>query len=255
MPRNPYTRALLEARPEPGAPRGARLKTIPGSPPHHREVGPGCPFAGALRADDRRVPQGRVRRAVAFGAGHASRCWRAAELEPVRMSAAPLLDVADVSKAYRLPRPRPFAPHPLDRRSNGVSFAVLAGRSFGIVGESGSGKSTLARIALALDRPDRRRGQARRAVAVRPRPGGAARHAGAHADDLSGPVRLARSAHAGRADRRRAARRARPGLAGRAARPGRRGASVRGAPAGGRAEDIRTSSRADSDSGSPSPAR
>src|SRR6202034_630170 len=45
-PRNPYTLALLEARPRPGAPRGARLKTIPGAPPVaqiHRE---GCPFAG-----------------------------------------------------------------------------------------------------------------------------------------------------------------------------------------------------------------
>ena len=32
-PRNPYTLALLEARPRPGAPRGARLATIPGAPP------------------------------------------------------------------------------------------------------------------------------------------------------------------------------------------------------------------------------
>jgi len=78
-PRNPYTRALLEARPEPGAPRGARLRTIPGSPPHHRDVGPGCPFAGRceLTVDicrSTRPP------AVAFGADHHSRCWRAAEL-------------------------------------------------------------------------------------------------------------------------------------------------------------------------------
>jgi peptide/nickel transport system ATP-binding protein len=70
------------------------------------------------------------------------------------MSAPPLLDVADVTKAYRLPRPRPFAPHPLRQAVDGVSFQIFAGRSFGIVGESGSGKSTLARIALALDQPD-----------------------------------------------------------------------------------------------------
>ena len=80
-PRNPYTRALLEARPAPGAPRGARLKTIPGSPPHHREVGAGCPFAGRceLTADVcRRAPPP----AVAFGPEHVSRCWRATELGP-----------------------------------------------------------------------------------------------------------------------------------------------------------------------------
>ncbi len=152
------------------------------------------------------------------------------------MSAAPLLDVVDVSKAYRLPRPRPFAPHPLRPALNGVSFAVARGPVVRHRRRIGVGQVD-PRPHRARARPARfGRGQARRAVAVRPRPGGAARHAGAHADDLSGPVRLARSAHAGRADRGRAARRARPGLAGRAARPGRRAASVRGAPAGGRAK-------------------
>jgi len=70
------------------------------------------------------------------------------------MSAAPLLDIAEVHKAYRLARPRPFAAHALRPALRGVSISVVAGQSFGIVGESGSGKSTLARIALALDRPD-----------------------------------------------------------------------------------------------------
>ena len=80
---NPYTRALLEARPTPGAPRGVRLKTIPGSPPHHREVGPGCPFAGRceMTADVCRTTRPPP---AAFGAGHVSRCWRAEHLEPRR---------------------------------------------------------------------------------------------------------------------------------------------------------------------------
>ncbi len=68
--------------------------------------------------------------------------------------APPLIEIVDVRKAYRLPRPRPFAPHPVRVALHGVSLTVLPGRSFGIVGESGSGKTTLARIALALDKPD-----------------------------------------------------------------------------------------------------
>ena len=70
------------------------------------------------------------------------------------MSGPALLEVVDLFKSYRLPRPGPFAPHPLRPALMGVGFSVFAGRSFGVVGESGSGKSTLGRIALALDKPD-----------------------------------------------------------------------------------------------------
>src|SRR5271167_4367823 len=78
-PKNPYTRALLEARPQPGARRGARLKTIPGSPPIHNEIGPGCPFASRceLAIDICRTtapPE------IRFGADRLSRCHRAREM-------------------------------------------------------------------------------------------------------------------------------------------------------------------------------
>ena len=77
--KNPYTRALFEARPQPGARPGARLKAIPGSPPVHHEVGAGCPFAGrcALTVDVCRTtppPE------IAFGSERISRCHRAREL-------------------------------------------------------------------------------------------------------------------------------------------------------------------------------
>jgi peptide/nickel transport system ATP-binding protein len=78
-PKNPYTRALLEARPRPGAPRGMRLKTIPGSPPVHHEIGAGCPFAGRCEFTldiCRTTPPPEV----AFGADRLSRCHRAQEM-------------------------------------------------------------------------------------------------------------------------------------------------------------------------------
>ena len=78
-PRNPYTLALLEARPRPGAPRGALLATIPGAPPVAHDYPKGCPFAGrcALTIDrcwTTPPPQ------VAFGASHMSRCHRAGDV-------------------------------------------------------------------------------------------------------------------------------------------------------------------------------
>ena len=66
-PRNPYTLALLEARPRPGAPRGARLATIPGAPPGHARSSRGLPVRRPMRAHHRALPDdasacGRLRR-------------------------------------------------------------------------------------------------------------------------------------------------------------------------------------------------
>jgi peptide/nickel transport system ATP-binding protein len=82
-PRNPYTLALLEARPRPGAPRGARLATIPGAPPAQHKYRKGCPFAGrcALTIDlcwTAPPPEAR------FGPNHVSRCHRAREVGKAR---------------------------------------------------------------------------------------------------------------------------------------------------------------------------
>src|SRR5271157_4591689 len=83
QPRNPYTLALLEARPRPGAPRGARLTTIPGAPPVTRDHRAGCPFAGrcALTVDRCWTTPPPL---VPFGANHMSRCHRAGDVGFVR---------------------------------------------------------------------------------------------------------------------------------------------------------------------------
>jgi peptide/nickel transport system ATP-binding protein len=66
---------------------------------------------------------------------------------------APLLDVQNLTRHFRLPRETLLRPAPLVQAVNGVSFSIQRGRSLGLVGESGSGKSTIARLVMALDRP------------------------------------------------------------------------------------------------------
>jgi peptide/nickel transport system ATP-binding protein len=66
---------------------------------------------------------------------------------------APLLQVCNLVKHYRLPREHLFAPPGIVHALQDVSFTLGAGRSLGVVGESGSGKSTLARLVMALEQP------------------------------------------------------------------------------------------------------
>jgi peptide/nickel transport system ATP-binding protein len=64
-----------------------------------------------------------------------------------------LVEVIGLEQSFALARPSLFAPRPIRRAVDGVSFRIQAGRSFGVVGESGSGKSTLARAVMALLKP------------------------------------------------------------------------------------------------------
>jgi peptide/nickel transport system ATP-binding protein len=73
--RHPYTRALLEARPRHGAPRGERLRAIAGAAPVASAKPTGCPFAGRcpMTIDACRVTPLPT---VEFEHGHRVRCLR-----------------------------------------------------------------------------------------------------------------------------------------------------------------------------------
>jgi peptide/nickel transport system ATP-binding protein len=67
--------------------------------------------------------------------------------------AAPLLEVASVTKDYPGRRTSLFTKPAPFRAVDDVSFSIAEGQSVALVGRSGCGKSTLARMILALDRP------------------------------------------------------------------------------------------------------
>jgi peptide/nickel transport system ATP-binding protein len=74
-PAHPYTRALLEARPQLGEARGGRLRTIPGAAPAAGAAPPGCAFAGrcplTIEACISTSPP-----AATVGESHVARCIR-----------------------------------------------------------------------------------------------------------------------------------------------------------------------------------
>ena len=121
-PRNPYTLALLEARPRPGAPRGARLKTIPGAPPVAQGQREGCPFAGrcALTIDhlpQRAAARGRLRRRSRLSLPSRR---RGGFSRHERRAAARGLQLV---KTYPLARPRPVCATPPSAASTPPSLA------------------------------------------------------------------------------------------------------------------------------------
>ncbi|HEY6313642.1 MAG TPA: oligopeptide/dipeptide ABC transporter ATP-binding protein [Streptosporangiaceae bacterium] len=167
-PRHPYTEALFEALPEKAALH--RLYTIPGQPPDLTAPPPGCTFAPRCRyaRDKCRAAEPEL---TGSTQDHDFRCFfpvstpivvsavtPAAAPTPSPAAAAPvggeLLRLDHVVKDFTV-----TAGAVLQRRVGtvsavaDVSFAVPAGRTFGLVGESGCGKTTIGRLIVGLEKP------------------------------------------------------------------------------------------------------
>ena len=164
-PLHPYTRALLESIPQPGA-RQRRLGSIPGIVPALTGMLAGCAFAtrcSLAAASCRTQPPplrapaaGRTYRCVLEpdalqGARSSMRAGEAAaphEL-PAGASAAPILAARKVRCAFRVRRGL-FARARSLAAVDGVSLDLARGEAVALVGESGCGKTTLARMLLGL---------------------------------------------------------------------------------------------------------
>ncbi len=70
---------------------------------------------------------------------------------PAAPAPAPLLEVKNVIRDYRLPRKTLFGTPGHFRAVDDVSFTIQRGERLGLVGESGCGKSTLTRALLGLE--------------------------------------------------------------------------------------------------------
>jgi peptide/nickel transport system ATP-binding protein len=164
-PKHRYTEALFESMPTLELDSTAQLAVIPGSPPKLTGAGGACRFAPRCRfaQEDCRTedpPEAEASPGHLHACLHPRESASAATLTTARHEAVavadadvPLLDLANVSKDFRVRSRRLFQGAGAVRAVTDVSLAVYPGETLGIVGESGCGKTTMGRMMVGLERP------------------------------------------------------------------------------------------------------
>ena len=143
-PRNPYSWALLNARPTLASVKD--LRGIRGDAPDPTDTATGCPFLG--RCSQSIASCGDARPPLVAPAGEDGdrlvSCIRGGLVE--------LMVARGLRKAYRTPGRLLHPEHVA--AVDGVDLAVREGEVVGLVGATGAGKSTLASLLVALLAPD-----------------------------------------------------------------------------------------------------